>query len=47
MNASSDLKPMIDAMRVLSEEKHMFKVSEERAWKLYRAYPSIAQGNLP
>jgi len=47
MNASSDLKPMIDAMRMLSGEKHMFKISEERGWKLYRAYPSIAQGNLP
>ena len=47
MNASSDLKPMIDVLRVLSEEKRMFKVSEEREWKLYRAYPCIAQGNLP
>jgi len=47
MNTSSDLKPMIDVLRVLSGEKHMFRVLEEREWKLYRAYPCIAQGNLP
>jgi len=46
LEAVSDLKPLINALHVLAEEKYTFKVSEERGWKLYRSYPCIAQGNL-
>ncbi|KAJ3575406.1 hypothetical protein NP233_g1116 [Leucocoprinus birnbaumii] len=33
-------------LKGLSNAGNTFEISEERVWKLYRAYPCIAQGNL-
>lgn len=46
LNSSTDLELLRNVLKSLVGVESTFRISEEREWKLYRAYPCIAQGNL-